>query len=148
MKLKRTLIALAAIVGLTATAGAAFAFRKGGESCHGSEKIKKYVDYRVNDVLDDLEADETQRTRIHATKDRLVGQAEQLFASRGELRTALMDQWNQEKPDADAIHKLIDDRIDELRALAHQAADAGLEVHGTLNAQQRAELAEFANEKK
>lgn len=143
MKLKHALIALAAVVGLTATAGVAFAFRKGGDDSQRAEKIKKFVDYRVNDVLDDLEADDTQRTRINATKDRLVGQAEQLFTSRGELRTALMDQWKQEKPDADAIHKLIDDRIDEMRALAHQAADAGLEVHGTLNPKQRAELAEL-----
>lgn len=145
MKLKRALIALAAVVGLTATAGAAFAvWHRGGDS-HRAEKMKKFIDFRVNDVLDDLDADDQQRAQVNATKDRLVKQAEQVFHSRGELRTVLLAQWNAEKPDADAIHKLIDDRIDELRALAHQAADAGLEVHGTLNPKQRAQLAELIN---
>ncbi|MCB9544755.1 MAG: periplasmic heavy metal sensor [Myxococcales bacterium] len=142
MKLKRTVIALFAGIGLLASAGGAYAFwHRGG---HGPrlEKMKKYLDFHLNDVLDDLEADQGQRDRVFAVKDQLVKSAEQVFESRGELRTALLGQWNAEKPDAAAVHRLIDDRIDELRALAHQAADAGLELHGVLTPKQRAAVSE------
>jgi len=143
MKLKRKLLAFAAVIGILGTAGGAFAFWRHGGGEHRAEKMKKFIDYRVNGVLDDLSVDDTQRTQINASKDRLIKQAEQVFQSRGELRDSMLAQWNAEKPDAEAIHKLIDDRMDEFRALAHQAADAGLEVHGVLDAKQRAQVAEL-----
>ncbi|MEZ4464483.1 MAG: hypothetical protein R3F43_08240 [bacterium] len=109
--------------------------------------MKKFIDFRLNDMLDDLEADAGQRDRIFAVKDGLVQSAEQVFEGRGELHTALLDQWSTEKPDAATVHRLIDERIDELRGWPTEAADAGLQLHGILTPKQRAAVAQQVRER-
>jgi len=100
-------------------------------------QVAAFVTERVDDALDDLDATSDQRTRIHAVKDRLLAEGQKARAGHDEARAAMLAEWKAEQPDAPKLHQLVDARVDELRALAHQAVDAGVEVHGILTPEQR-----------
>lgn len=146
MRAKRFIIATLAVVGLTATAGSAFAWfgHRGG---HAHAKIKTFIDWRINDVLDDIEANTAQRDRVNAIKARMFEAAEGFAKSRPETRKAFLAQWNAATVDKAEVHRLIDERIDEIRAMAHQAADAAIEVHGTLDPTQRAAITKMITDR-
>jgi Spy/CpxP family protein refolding chaperone len=123
-------------VGLVALTG----FRGGcGAHRHGRDpaEVAAFVTDRVDDALDDVDATPEQRTRIHAVKDRLLAAAQGARAGHREAHEALLAEWKSASPDAARLHALVDARIDELRALAHQGVDAGVEVHGVLTPEQR-----------
>jgi Spy/CpxP family protein refolding chaperone len=100
-----------------------------------------FVTDRVDDALDDLEATPEQRARIHAVKDRLVTAAQEARAKGGDHRAELLAAWRSERPDAAALHALVDQHLDAMRAVAHQAVDGAVEVHATLTPEQREKLA-------
>ena len=52
-----------------------------------------------------------------------------------------------DEPDAKKLHALVDERVDEMRALAHQAVDSAIELHGVLTPEQRAEIAKRVEER-
>jgi protein CpxP len=116
----------------------------GGCGHHGHPRdpaqVAAFVTDRVDDVLDDLDATPEQRTRINAVKDRLLAAGQAAHAGRRETHDAVVAEWKAERPDAARLHALVDARADELRQLAHQAVDAGVEVHGILTPEQRAKL--------
>ena len=145
MRSKRIAILVLAVLGLTATAGTAFAWfgHQGGQH----SRIKSFIDWRVNEVLDDIDATAKQRARVDTIKARMFALGAEHAKSRPVVRAAVLEQWRAQTPDARAVHQLVDDRMDELRALAHQAADAALEVHGTLNAKQRAAIETMITER-
>ncbi len=124
------------LVSLTAFAG-------GGWCHHGHRdpaQVAAMVTNRVEDALDDLNATPDQRTRILAVKDRMLAAAQQLHAGQKATHEAFETAWKSDAPDAAQLHALVDQRMDELRALAHQAVDAGVEVHGILTPDQRAKV--------
>lgn len=136
-------VALAAILAVGTLA--AFTGRcgwHGGHGLHGRDPaaVAAFVSDRVDDALDDLDATPDQRERIHAVKGRMLAEAGKLRATRGEAHREIVAQWDAEKPDAARLHALVDAKMDEMRALAHQAVDAGIEVHDVLTPEQRAKL--------
>jgi Spy/CpxP family protein refolding chaperone len=106
------------------------------------EKMEKFITYRVNDTLDDLKATPEQRQKVLAAKDLLVGDFEKQIPAHRQMRQELLAQWNTETPDAKAVHAAIDARFDAMRALAHEAADQMIQIHGVLTPEQRAQVAE------
>jgi Spy/CpxP family protein refolding chaperone len=136
----KKILALAAgalvAVGLVALAGF-----QGGCSAHhhgrDPAQVAAFVSSRVDDLLDDLDATPDQRTRINAVKDRLLAAAQSAQGDRAQVHDAIVVEWKAEQPDAAKLHALVDARADALRALAHQAVDAGVEVHGILTSEQR-----------
>jgi Spy/CpxP family protein refolding chaperone len=66
--------------------------------------------------------------------------AKAVHEEHGATHAALLDAWKSETPDAAKLHALVDQRADEMRKLAHEAVDAGIEVHGILTPDQRAKL--------
>jgi Spy/CpxP family protein refolding chaperone len=127
------------VVGLVALAGFS------GGMCghrHGRDpaQVAQFVTNHVEDTLDDLNATPEQRTRILAIKDRLLEAAKGLHAEHAQTHEAILDAWKADRPDAAALHALVDRRADEMKAFAHQVVDAGVEVHDTLTPDQRAKL--------
>jgi protein CpxP len=121
------------------------AFRGGG--CfrgHGHRdpaQMTAFVTNRVEDVLDDVDATPDQRAKILAMKDRMLDAAKAVHQDQGATHEALLDAWKSDaQPDAAKLHALVDQRADEMRKLAHEAVDAGIEVHGILTPDQRAKL--------
>ena len=120
------------------------AFGYGGGWCHRGHRdpaqVAAMVTNHVEDALDDLHATPDQRTRILAVKDRMLAEAQQAHGDRKATHEALLDAWKSDAPDAAKLHALVDQRVEEMRKLAHEAVDAGIEVHGILTPDQRAQL--------
>lgn len=118
------------------------AFRGGW--CHGGHRdpaeVAAFVTNRVEDALDDLDATPDQRARILTAKDRMLDAAKQVHGDRKATHDALLAEWQSEKPDAAKLHQLVDARVEEMRKVAHEAVDAGIEVHDTLTPEQRAKV--------
>jgi protein CpxP len=119
----------------------------GGGGCmahrHGPRdpaEVAAFVSGRVDDLLDDLDATPEQRTRIDAVKERLLADGAKLHGAHGEVHDALHAEWTSDKPDAAKLHALVDARAEQMKAFAHEAVDAGVEVHGILTPEQRAKL--------
>ncbi len=133
----RIVVAVVALVSLAATAVWA-----GGHRGHvGAERMRDFVEWKIDRVLDDIDADEAQRKVVQQLTDELFGSAQALHADRADVHAKALAMWNSEKPDAAAAHALVDARMDAMRDLAHQATDALLKVHATLTPAQRAEVA-------
>jgi periplasmic protein CpxP/Spy len=103
-------------------------------------QVAAMVSKHVEDVLDDLNATPDQRTRILAIKDRLLAAMQAGQADRKGTHEAVLAAWKSDSPDAASLHALVDRRMDDVRKLAHQAVDAGIEVHDVLTPDQRAQL--------
>lgn len=104
--------------------------------------MKQLVTWKLDDKLDTLDATESQRQSIHAVKDRLFSDGVLLMQEHRAVREESFQQLASDTPDRQKLHALVDARIEAMRAFAHQATDAALEVHGTLTPQQRKALAE------
>lgn len=103
-------------------------------------RIDRFVTAHLDDALDDLDATAPQRQRVHQLKDKLLEDGAALRQGQRDARRQLVAQWDSDRPDAARVHALVDARIEALRAFAHEAADAGLELHGMLTPEQRAKV--------
>jgi Spy/CpxP family protein refolding chaperone len=103
-------------------------------------RVDRFVTAHLDDALDDLDATAPQRTRVHELKDKLLNDGTALRQGQRDARRELVAQWDSERPDPTRVHALVDARIEALRAFAHEAADAGLELHGMLTPEQRAKV--------
>jgi Spy/CpxP family protein refolding chaperone len=100
-------------------------------------EVAAFVTDRVDDALDDLDASPQQRARIHAVKERMLASARKLHEGSHADREAVVEAWKAPSPDRARLHAIVDERIDALRAVAHEAVDAGIEVHDVLTPEQR-----------
>ena len=104
---------------------------------HDPAEVAAFVTDRVDDALDDLDATDAQRSQIHAVKERMLA-AGRAFHDEGKGgKAAVLEAWKAQNPDKASLHALVDERFEAARALAHQAVDAGAEVHGILTPEQR-----------
>jgi protein CpxP len=134
--MNRFLLTLAGIAGVVALAG-------WGGRCghpHDPAEMAAFVRDRVDDVLDDLDATDAQRTQIHAIEERALAKAAALHQDREAVRTELLAQWQSPNPDRARLHALVDERFEAMKAMAHEAVDAGVDVHDVLTPEQRAKL--------
>ena len=141
MAWKKIAIGGAAALGAFAAIALLGAFRAHG-GLHGRDpaEVAAMVSTHLDDALDDLDATPAQRQSIHAIADRLVADAMKLRGERAGTHRELVAQWDADQPDAAKLHALVDQRVEEMRKLAHEAVDAGVEVHGILTPDQRAQL--------
>jgi Spy/CpxP family protein refolding chaperone len=139
--MKKIAVAGSAVVAFVLLTG--FAMRGGGHHGWGRdpERINQMITWRLNDKLDDLNATPAQRQSITAAKDRLFDEGKQLMEDQHAVRGEVLTQLESDTPDAKKLHALVDARIDAMRAFAHKATDAALEVHHTLTPEQRKSLA-------
>lgn len=114
----------------------------GSHRRHGRDpaQVAAFVTERVDDVLDDVDATPEQRSRIHAIKDRLLAAGQEARAGHRAAHDALLAEWTADAPDRARLHALVDERAEALRQLAHEAVDAGIEVHEVLTPAQREQV--------
>lgn len=142
--LTKTLIA----VGLVAATGVAAGC--GGRGYHGSQdpaKMKRFVDRRVDDALDDLNANDAQRAKVNPIKERLFADATAMLAEHKQAREETLQLWTAPTADPAKARALVDKRVEAIRALGYKVADAAVELHGVLTPEQRAQVAEKAKER-
>lgn len=138
---------LLAIVGASTVAilaGFGFGPRHGGRM--DPAKMEKYLNFRLNDMLDDINATPAQRATVMSVKDRLLPEARAMFADKAQRYAEVKQLWLDQNPDPKVVHAKVDQRIDEMRTLAHKFADGILEIQRALTPEQRAQLAEKAEE--
>jgi periplasmic protein CpxP/Spy len=120
-----------------------FAFHGGwgpGARGHDPARMGQMVTAHLDEVLDDLKATDAQRTQILALKDKLLQDGQQRFAANRDAHQKLVAEWDSAQPNPAQIHAIIDARIDALRAMAHETADAAIQFHGILTPEQRAQV--------
>lgn len=141
---KTLLVALAtALVALGATAVYAGPWFGGKKA----ERIKTFVQWKVDDALDMLDATDAQRAAISPLADQLVDSAMTRFDDREAFREELLALWQAPEADVDAARTRVFARIESARGLAHEGIDAAAEVHGILTPKQRKAVATFAEER-
>ncbi|HYG69040.1 MAG TPA: Spy/CpxP family protein refolding chaperone, partial [Anaeromyxobacteraceae bacterium] len=109
---------------------------------HGRDPaaMAAFVQNRVDDALDELDATPAQRERIQGILKGLVADAQALRGGHEADHAELVALWNADAPDAAKLHALVDERSAAMTAFAHRVADAAVEVHATLTPEQRAEV--------
>jgi periplasmic protein CpxP/Spy len=115
---------------------------RGGCGDHGRDpaSVDRMVTSHLEDVLENLDATPAQKTQVMALKDKLLQQGTALRQGGQDVRRQLVAQWDSDAPDRAKVHALIDARADAMRAFAHQAADAAVDLHGILTPEQRAKI--------
>lgn len=140
--LKLGLLALAA-VGATGAAGVG-ALRAHGHGCfrgHGSHAMmEKFVDFTLNEKLDEIRASDVQKQKIREIKDRLVREGKALHDDRDSFRQQIVTLLAQDEPDAEKVRNLVQQRTEAFTRFADDATGAVLELHGVLTPDQRKQL--------
>jgi len=121
---------------------AALALLAGFAASHDLHRKHGYgfLSYRINSILDDIKANDSQRAQVNAIKDELFNDGLALKQANRALRSDLVAQWDADVVDSAKIHALVNDRVEAFRAFANKAADDAIKVHDLLSAQQRSQL--------
>ena len=104
------------------------------------ERFNQMLTWKLDDRLEDLKATDAQKRTIQGLKDSLFADGKKVLEEQRESRGELITQWDSEKPDARAVHALVDARVDAWRGFAHKVADAFLEAHRVLTPAQRQQV--------
>lgn len=134
------------LVAVAALAIAAFTFLTGFRGPHGHhrdpEKMQAFISKRIDKALSEVDATDAQRQQIEGIKQRLFARMKETMGDRQSMRRDFLAFWEQENPNPAEVHAKVDQKVDQRRAMAHEVADALLEVHRILTPEQRAKLAE------
>ena len=124
-------------------------FRGGSFGCgaRDPERVKQMITWRMDDRLEELKATDAQKKELHGLKDSLFEDGKRLFEEQRDARGQLLTQWEASNPDANAVHALVDSRVDAFRAFAHKLADAALEAHRILTPEQRQQVSTEVRER-
>jgi protein CpxP len=129
------------------TMGAWKAHDHGGFGGHRHPALMlKFIDFAVNEKLDQIGATDAQKQKVHEVKDRLVKDGRALHEGQGALREKVLALLAQDNPDPAQLRALIRERTDALSRFGDEAADALIEIHGTLTPEQRQKLLAGARE--
>lgn len=118
----------------------------GAAGCHGGDHRGHWrgehrsASRQVDRALDWLDVEGQARERARVAALRLAGEADGMRADATRLADEALAQWNRSEPDAAALHRVLDEQLEALRARAHRVVDDALELHATLDAEQRAEV--------
>lgn len=107
-----------------------------------------FASKRIDSLLDEIDATDAQRAKANTLKDNF---AEELFSMKDdadEVRAEVLEEWKKDDPDAEAMHALVDERIEVYRKMMHKAVDGAFEMHEALTPEQREEIAEIAEERR
>jgi Spy/CpxP family protein refolding chaperone len=95
---------------------------------------------RLEQMLDHLDATETQRVEIHAIAENLGEGLGFRHDSMVRLQSALQTQWASDTPDAAQLRVALDDEIEQLRTIGYRMVDQSMALHAALTKEQREEV--------
>ncbi len=105
---------------------------------HGRRRMGGYF---LDRVLDELGADDKQRTQVRSIRERLFDGLRGLRGARKELLSNVLDRMAQDELDAAALDAATDELIGKARAQVRQAL---VDLHATLTPEQRRKAVELA----
>jgi Spy/CpxP family protein refolding chaperone len=113
----------------------------GGLGGHGRhEMFHKFIEFAVNERLDEIGATAAQKEKVHAVEERLFKEGETLHGDREPFRQELMSLLQQDNPDPAQLKAIAHKHIEKLSQFADTAADALVELHGVFTPEQRRQL--------
>ena len=128
-------------------AGTLHARAQGGFRGHGDRvMMHKFVDFVVNEKLDEIGATESQKQKVREIKDRLQKDAKALHQDHAALHRELLGLLEQDNPDPARLKALVHERAEAVTRFADEAADAAIELHGVLTPEQRKKVLAMARE--
>ncbi len=104
------------------------------------ERIQKYSASMLEDLMDDLDANDQQLAQAEALRAKVLQAGLPMMDQREQTHAFATEQWKSPSPDRDAIRQRIDTRTEELRQFLHVAADAIVDFHQLLSPEQRKEV--------
>jgi periplasmic protein CpxP/Spy len=142
-KMWKRVLGVLMVCAVALAAGSAFA---GGErhrdpearAAHMREKMKA----RLDDVLDDIDADDKQSEAIHKIAASLEPQLRASHKLRREARDVIRAELLKDKPDLQRVHDTVNTSSEQMTATAHSVAGAALQAHAVLTTDQRKQLAD------
>jgi Spy/CpxP family protein refolding chaperone len=145
LQLKIPILALAG-TGLM-SAGAWGVYAHGGFRGHGDHALMhKFVEFAVNEKLDEVGATEAQKQKVLEIKDRLMKDGHPLREGHRELREKLFALLEQDNMDPAQVKALVREHTEALTRFADEAASALVELHGVFTPEQRRQLLADARE--
>ena len=109
--------------------------------------VNMIVTYKLDEVLDEIDATRLQRDEFHAAKDWMLSMVEDGMRARRADRQVFLSEIKADAPDAARLHALLDQRIEEKRQLAHDILDTILDLHAILTPGQRDRLFQLVEER-
>jgi Spy/CpxP family protein refolding chaperone len=138
--------AVVVVAGMS-TAAVAFGPRVGHHMGHRDfGVVKRMVLAHVDNVLDEIDATDAQRTAIRANVDVILADAEQTKKGHKSYHAQVLEALKDPDFNPQALHDLLDDEFDRGNAFAHRALDRVLASYKTLDENQRAALRELLAE--
>jgi Spy/CpxP family protein refolding chaperone len=142
-----TKIAMAALaVAVTGAGAAGFgayrAYAHGGFRGHGRHHamFMKFVDFAVNEKLDEIQATPAQRQKVQELKDRLVARGKAIHDEKADTHEQLLALLAQDDLDEAKLRSLVKERTEAITRFADTVADSVIELHQTLTPEQRQKL--------
>jgi periplasmic protein CpxP/Spy len=136
-----------AIAAVAVLSGAvAVACSHGGHGKMTPERMKTIVTWKVNDVLDEVDATSAQRKVILDASYKVLADFGKLHAQAEGDHDKLLVELGSSQPRAEVFHAMIDKRGDEIRAFLHRSVDTLLAANAVLSVEQREQLVAMARE--
>jgi len=107
---------------------------------HDQAMMLKFMDFVVNEKLDEIGATEAQKQKVRGIKDRLVQDGKALHQDHAALHQELLGLLEQDNPDPARLKALVHERAEAVTRFADEAADAAIELHGVFTPDQRKKL--------
>lgn len=116
-----------------------------GGGPHGA-MMHKFVDFMVNEKLDEIGASDAQKQKVRAIKDKLMAEGTALREERMAAHKEILEQLSRDQPDAERVHALVKDRTESFARFADDVTSGVLELHAVLTPEQRQKLLAHARE--
>ena len=127
-----------AIALLTGAAVVAFAVACGRHGKHLSEKMmREHALDHVDDLMDDIDADDTQRARFEALASELVEEAIAMKQAHKSHKQEVLDQLAKGSPNRKVLHAHVDEKFNGMAAFVHRSLDKILDAYETLDDDQK-----------
>lgn len=122
--------------------GAYRAYAHGGFRGHGRHHAMfgKFIDFAVNEKLDEIQATPAQRQKVLELKDRLMAEGKALHDGKGEVREQVLALLSEDDLDEAKVRGLVKERTEAITRFVDDAAGAVIELHKTLTPEQRQKL--------
>jgi Spy/CpxP family protein refolding chaperone len=127
----KAVVAILAVV----SAGMVSGCKHGHHGCD-PKILKEHVDSKLKAIG----ATEEQRTKIGGIADHIIADFTEIHKKNKGLKQQFVGCLLLDKPNAEWLHRTVDEKAQELAAFAHRTVDCLIAASGNLTPEQRAEL--------
>ena len=107
-----------------------------------SDKIERFVEWKIDDMLAEVDATDDQRTQVHAIATAALADMEEFRNFKREGRQALVEALTQETVDREALETLRQNKLETADRASLRLLTALADAADVLTPDQRKELAE------